>query len=89
MEEPTAIPAIAPLLGPDDFAWLSVLAEGLLGGMEDRDSTAAVLRAVVLKAAVLDVVAPVELDEAKAVRKTGICRPRFSLQQVVLSGPQQ
>ena len=74
IEEPTAIPAVAPLLRPDDLSLLPLVVEALVGV-----TAGSVGRTVV----VLDV------EEGMGSKMSTMHAPRPELQQVVLSEPQQ
>ena len=90
MEQPTPIPAMAPLLRPDEPTLLLLLAVSELPiavGTGESFGALLVLNAVV--PVPVDVVDIIELVEEGAARMLAICFPSPSLQQVVLSGPQQ
>ena len=85
MEQPTAIPTIAPLPRPDEFA--SLLPVVAVSEVPIAVGTGELVRVVLVLEAV--VVVPTGLDEEGAVRILAMRFPSPRLQQVVLSGPQQ
>ena len=91
IEQPTAIPTIAPLLRPDELASLLLLVAvsevPIAAGTRELVGVILVLDIIVLVPT--ELVDIIELDEEGAMRILAMCFPSPRLQQVVLSGPQQ